>query len=408
MQSEGLNPRDIRIQDYNYDLPEEKIAKFPLDERDASKLLIYQDGNIREDIYRNITDHLPEGATLVFNNTKVVEARMLFQKDTGSVIEIFALEPDDRYADIQTAMLEKGAVYWKCMVGGASKWKHGMILQKKINETVVLSAEIINQLPDCFLIYLSWSDHELSFAEVLHHAGLIPLPPYLKRKTESTDAERYQTIYAKEDGSVAAPTAGLHFTDRIFEKMNDANIKKAYVTLHVGAGTFKPVKSERLDGHEMHAEYIDVHIDTLKQLSTSPTIYVVGTTSLRTLESLYWMGVKCHYEPAISIAELEMQQWELYDKWKELELPANDAIHSLIQYMETKKMERIICRTSLLITPAYEKKWVKGIITNFHQPQSTLLLLIAAFMGNDWRRVYEFALANNYRFLSYGDGMLIL
>lgn len=408
MENKELNPREISILDYNFDLPEEKIAKFPLAERDASKLLIYDRGQIKEDIYRNITDHLPQGATLVFNNTKVVEARLLFQKETGGVIEIFALEPDTRYADIQTAMLEKGQVYWRCMVGGASKWKPGMVLEKKINEQLSLSANIVEHLPDCFLIHLSWSDAELCFAELLHLAGLIPLPPYLKRKSEESDAERYQTIYAKAEGSVAAPTAGLHFTDHIFQKMEEANIKKAYVTLHVGAGTFKPVKADRLEGHEMHAEYIDVDITTLRSLAKTPLIYVVGTTSLRTLESLYWMGVKCSTSKSFTIAELEMQQWEIYDTWMHYDVSPADAIQHLIGYMEQHNMERIICKTSLLITPAYQQKWVKGIITNFHQPQSTLLLLIASFLGNEWKTVYTHALENDYRFLSYGDGMLIL
>ena len=405
---EGIDPRNISIQDYNYELPEERIAKFPLEERDASKLLIYNKGEIKEDIYRNITEYLPSGATLVFNNTKVVEARLLFQKETGGIIEIFALEPDDRYADIQTAMLEKGSVYWKCMVGGASKWKSGMTLEKNIDDNLVLSASIVEHLTDCFLIHLSWSNKELCFAELLHLAGLIPLPPYLKRKSELTDAERYQTIYAKAEGSVAAPTAGLHFTDHIFQKMDEANINRAYVTLHVGAGTFKPVKADRLEGHEMHAEYIDVDISTLQQLVKTPMIYVVGTTSLRTLESLYWMGVKCTTSKAFTIAELEMQQWEIYDKWMALDVSPEEAIVNLIGYMEQHNMQRIICKTSLLITPAYKQKWVKGIITNFHQPQSTLLLLISSFLGDEWRRIYTHALENNYRFLSYGDGMLIL
>lgn len=404
----AIDPRAIAIQDYDYNLPEEKIAKFPLEQRDASKLLIYSDGGIKEDIYRNITKYLPAGSTLVFNNTKVVEARLLFQKDTGGVIEIFALEPDDCYSDIQTAMLEKGSVYWKCLVGGASKWKKGIILEKKIQDDLILSAEIIEHLPDCFRIHLSWSDKSLCFAELLHLAGLIPLPPYLKRKSERSDVERYQTIYAKAEGSVAAPTAGLHFTDHIFQEMDKANLNRSYVTLHVGAGTFKPVKAERLEGHEMHAEFIDVAIETLRQLNTTEHIYAVGTTSLRTLESLYWMGVKCTKNLHLSIAELEMQQWEIYDKWMAFVVPPQEAIANLIRYMEQHNMQRIICKTSLLITPTYSSKWVKGIITNFHQPQSTLLLLIASFMGDDWRRVYNYALENNYRFLSYGDGMLIL
>jgi S-adenosylmethionine:tRNA ribosyltransferase-isomerase len=401
------DPRSIRIADYHYDLPEDRIAKFPLEERDRSRLLIWKEGAIREDIYRNIAAHLPAGSTLVFNNTKVVEARILFRKPSGGIIEIFTLEPDERYPDIQTAMLEKKEVYWKCLVGGASKWKKGMILEKKIDEQT-LFAEITAHLTDCFLIRLSWTHADITFAEVLHQAGIIPLPPYLKRESEASDKERYQTIYAQAEGSVAAPTAGLHFTDHIFQTLREKKTNIQYVTLHVGAGTFKPVKSTQLEGHDMHAEFIDVNIQTLKSLVFAQPIYVVGTTSLRTLESLYWMGVKCSRNPDISFQELEMQQWEIYDKWMEQRVPADTALNSLIGYMEKKGMNRLICKTKLLITPGYPFGLVKGIVTNFHQPQSTLLLLIAAFTGEKWKTIYQHALDNGYRFLSYGDGMIIV
>ncbi len=401
------DPRTIRIADFNYDLPEDRIAKFPLEQRDSSRLLVWKDGQIQEDIYRNIADYLPEGSTLVFNNTKVVEARILFRKPSGGLIEVFALEPDERYPDIQTAMLEKKEVYWKCLVGGASKWKKGMILEKSVEEDT-LSAEITAHLADCFLIRLWWNNPEATFAEILHQAGIIPLPPYLKRESEAADSERYQTIYAQAEGSVAAPTAGLHFTDHIFQQLQQKKTNIQYVTLHVGAGTFKPVKSEQLEGHDMHAEFIDVDIQTLRELSATPQVYVVGTTSLRTLESLYWMGVKCSHQPDLTLAELEMQQWEIYDKWISQKIPAESAINNLIGYMEKRQMTRLICKTRLLITPGYPLGLVKGIVTNFHQPQSTLLLLIAAFTGEKWQEIYQHALDNGYRFLSYGDGMIIL
>jgi S-adenosylmethionine:tRNA ribosyltransferase-isomerase len=337
----------------------------------------------------------------------VVEARILFRKPSGGLIEVFALEPDDRYPDIQTAMLEKKEVYWKCLVGGASKWKKGMILEKSVEEDT-LSAEITAHLADCFLIRLWWNNPEATFAEILHQAGIIPLPPYLKRESEAADSERYQTIYAQAEGSVAAPTAGLHFTDYIFQQLQQKKTNIQYVTLHVGAGTFKPVKSEQLEGHDMHAEFIDVDIQTLRELSATPQVYVVGTTSLRTLESLYWMGVKCSHQPDLTLAELEMQQWEIYDKWISQKIPAESAINNLIGYMEKRQMTRLICKTRLLITPGYPLGLVKGIVTNFHQPQSTLLLLIAAFTGEKWKEIYQHALDNGYRFLSYGDGMIIL
>jgi S-adenosylmethionine:tRNA ribosyltransferase-isomerase len=401
------SPREIRIADYTYDLPEERIAKFPLEERDASRLLVYSpDGSIREDVYRNIAAHLEPGTTLVFNNTRVVEARIIFAKPTGGKIEVFALEPGDQYADITSAMLQTGRVQWKCMIGGASKWKPGMVLEKMVGD-VGLRASIAAQLPDCFLLNLEWDAQDMSFAELLHRAGLIPLPPYLKRDAEASDSERYQTIYAREEGSVAAPTAGLHFTDRIFASLAEKNIGSRFVTLHVGAGTFKPVKSDTMEDHEMHAEFIDVSADTINALAHDERIIAVGTTSLRTLESLYWMGIKTYLDPSISPEEIELNQWDVYDLLQQHALPRAEALQHLLTWMHSRHMERIICRTRLLIAPGYKARMVAGIVTNFHQPQSTLLLLIAALVGPDWRRIYDYALANDFRFLSYGDGSLI-
>ncbi|HLO82765.1 MAG TPA: S-adenosylmethionine:tRNA ribosyltransferase-isomerase [Chitinophagaceae bacterium] len=402
-----MDPRNININDFTYLLPDERIARFPLPERDASRLLVYDRGQISEDIYRNIANHIPEETTLVFNDTRVVEARLLFTKPTGGVIEIFALEPADIYPEIQTAMHQKGEVIWKCMIGGASKWKRGMILEKKIGTTLILSAAIVEHLPDSFLVKLSWNDPELSFGEVLHLAGLIPLPPYLKRESEESDKERYQTIYAKTEGSVAAPTAGLHFTDRVFESLRAKQIQPLYVTLHVGAGTFKPVKTDRLEEHDMHSEFIDVTDMAVAHLAESKRVYAVGTTSLRTLETLYWMGIKCSLNPGISMEELEMQQWEVYDRLNAQRKPAKDALRHLLTWMHSRNMKRIVCRTRLLVTPGYRPGLVRGLITNFHQPQSTLLLLVAALMGDDWKKMYTYALDHDYRFLSYGDGCII-
>lgn len=402
-----MDPRKITINDFNYVLPDERIARFPLPERDASRLLVYDQGQISEDIYRNLPDHIPQGTTLVFNNTRVVEARLHFTKPTGGVIEIFTLEPGDEYPDIQVAMQQKGSVNWKCMIGGASKWKKGMVLDKTLPGGYILSARIKAHLPDCFLVELTWNHDDLSFGELLHMAGMIPLPPYLKRETEESDKERYQTIYAKTEGSVAAPTAGLHFTDHVFNALKAKQVEPVYVTLHVGAGTFKPVKSETLAEHEMHAEFIDVTDLAIAHLAQAKNIYVVGTTSLRTVESLYWMGVKCHINPGISEEELEMQQWEVYDRLQAERIPRKQALEQLLTWMHSRNKKRIICRTRIIITPGYRSGVARGLITNFHQPQSTLLLLIAALVGADWKKIYDHALENDFRFLSYGDGSIL-
>jgi S-adenosylmethionine:tRNA ribosyltransferase-isomerase len=402
-----MHPKDLSIYDFTYHLPDEKIASFPLPERDASKLLIYKEGIITEDIYRNIDAHLPSGSLLVFNNSKVIEARLLFQKSTGGVIEIFCLEPDNRYNDITTAMLQQGSVYWKCLIGGASKWKHGQVLEKKIiggDKVIQLSARYVDKTTDSFLVELSWQPSELSFAELLHMAGAIPLPPYIKRKPESSDAERYQTIYAKQDGSVAAPTAGLHFSPTVFEKLKARSIDHTFLTLHVGAGTFKPVQRERMAEHEMHAEFIEVSKAALKQIIHSiDKIIAVGTTSLRTLESLYWLGVKTIRNPGSS--QLMVNQWEPYES--ESKLSARDALLALLNWMEENKADRLLTKTQIIIAPGYKPRLARALITNFHQPQSTLLLLVAALIGDKWNEVYDYALQHNFRFLSYGDGCLL-
>lgn len=411
-----MHPKNLSIADYTYSLPEERIANYPLAERDASKLLIYKDESIQNDIYKNIADHIPAGSILLFNDTKVIEARLRFQKSTGGVIEIFCLEPHEQYPDITTAMLEQGKVYWQCLVGGASKWKHGQVLQKIIpvpGKEIILQAVYTEKKAGSFVIELSWSPGQMSFAELLHHAGAIPLPPYIKRKAESTDGERYQTIYANLDGSVAAPTAGLHFTDSIFKSLGKKNIETDFVTLHVGAGTFKPVKAETMEQHDMHSEFIDVSAKTIEHIISKldETVIAVGTTSMRTIESLYWLGVKLSTGngqwPSGNIEKtFALSQWEAYDMHL-LDLPAKEALYSLLSWLKKNKMERCVTKTSIIIAPGYKPRIVKALITNFHQPESTLLLLIAALIGDDWRKLYDHALKNDYRFLSYGDGCLL-
>jgi S-adenosylmethionine:tRNA ribosyltransferase-isomerase len=408
------DPKNISIKDYTYSLPEERIAKYPLAERDASKLLIYRDGEITEDIYRNISQHISANSLLIFNNTKVVEARLLFQKPSGGVIEIFCLGPHEQYADITTAMLQTEKVLWHCLVGGASKWKAGQILEKKIQfpgKEITLHAKFIEKKADSFIIELSWLPSGLSFAEVLHMAGVIPLPPYIKRAPEDSDAERYQTVYARFDGSVAAPTAGLHFTEPIFNSFKEKNIKTDFVTLHVGTGTFKPVKSETMKEHEMHAEWIDVSRATIENIieNLNNKIVAVGTTSLRTIESLYWIGrtseLRSDTWPERSSA-LRLGQWAPYESTGK-DLPAQDALQNLLQWMDKNRLERLIAKTQILIAPGYPFKIVDGLITNFHQPQSTLLLLVAALIGKEWKKIYRHAMENDFRFLSYGDGNLL-
>jgi len=403
------DPRTLSIKDFTYSLPEERISKYPLKERDASKLLIYKEEKIEEDIYRNIADHIPSSSLLIFNDTKVVEARLLFQKTTGGVIEIFCLEPDEQYSDITTAMLQHEKVLWHCLIGGASKWKHGQVLERQINynsKDLVLKARYIEKTGDSFIVELSWNDLSLSFAEVLHFFGAIPLPPYIKREAEISDAERYQTVYAHYEGSVAAPTAGLHFTETVFKKLKERNIDKDFVTLHVGAGTFKPVKTEVMKDHEMHVEYFTVSKSTIQNLihHHDKNIIAVGTTSLRTLESLYWLGVKL--STVNSRQSMEITQWEVYDH-KEKKITAKEAWGNLIKCMNAKDLDNLTAKTQIIIAPGYQFKIVNGLITNFHQPQSTLLLLVAAFIGENWKKVYTHALENNFRFLSYGDGGLL-
>lgn len=407
-----MHPKNISINDFEYHLPEDRIAAFPLAERDLSKLLIYRNGQITEDIYRNIASYLPGNALLLFNDTKVIKARILFQKITGAVIEIFCLEPYGVINDYAVVMQQRNSSQWKCMIGGAGKWKDKFLTKELIvnNERILLKAELIEKLPDAYVVELSWDRDDLALAEIFEHAGVTPLPPYIKRKADDQDIKRYQSIYAAHEGSVAAPTAGLHFTDHIFCTLAKKGITTKYVTLHVGAGTFKPVKAATMGGHEMHAEWIDVSAELVKYLSENSAgkILCVGTTSVRTIESLYWMGLKVMNNPGINLENLVIQQWDVYgDEMAGAIATSQQCLDALYTYLLNKKLEHLFIQTRIIIAPGYRFKIADGMITNFHQPKSTLLLLVAAMIGENWKAIYEHALKNDYRFLSYGDGCLI-
>lgn len=403
MKNEAYN---ILIKDYDYNLPHKRIAEFPLQQRDQSKLLVYLNGEIADDHFFNLHKHIPAESTLILNNTRVIEARILFQKPTGGVIEIFCLEPFGQ--TVEEALSSNETVKWLCLIGGASKWKHGQILQKEIlinKEIVQLQATYIGKEANSFIIKFSWQSQH-SFAEVLHAAGNIPLPPYIKRNVTEEDKERYQTIFSKQEGSVAAPTAALHFTENVFQKLAEKNVDREYITLHVGAGTFKPVKTETVAEHEMHKEPFTVSIDMLKKIISSKKIIAVGTTSLRTIETIYWLGVKLIN--GLIGKEWTLQQWESFDLEKNYPaISVKESLQALINYLRTNHQTDLHCETSLIIVPGYNFKIPDGLITNFHQPQSTLLLLVCAFIGEDWKKVYLHALDNDYRFLSYGDSSLL-
>jgi S-adenosylmethionine:tRNA ribosyltransferase-isomerase len=399
-----MNPRNISILDFTYQLPDDKIALHPLAQRDASKLLVYREGLIKEDIYQNIHDHLPQNSLLIFNNTKVIKARILFTKSTGAVIEIFLLEPYQ--ADYTSTLTATRSCKWKCFIGGVAKWK-ASILKKELRPAgLELNAVLIEKVTDAYVVEFNWNGN-VSFAEIIDQAGNIPLPPYIKRKTDEEDIIRYQTIYAAHDGSVAAPTAGLHFSDTVFKQFDKKNISKDFVTLHVGAGTFKPVKASTMEAHEMHAEWIDVSIISIENIiaNLNNTIVAVGTTSLRTIESLYWLGVKSVLDP--SSQQLYLSQWEVYDQLAAANISVKEALDNLIQWLKRNKTNQLFTHTQILIAPGYTFKIIKALITNFHQPQSTLLLLVSAAIGTNWKKVYDYALENDFRFLSYGDGSLL-
>ena len=398
--------KDIKISDFSYELPDSKIAKYPLANRDESKLLVYKEGEIAESVFKNSPAFLPEKAQLVFNNTRVIHARLFFRKETGSKIEIFCLEPLEP-ADYQIAFHQTSQTTWKCMVGNLKKWK-GEILHQTVEvsgKTVVLSAEKVEQNENTVAVHFFW-DQPFSFAEIIEHTGILPIPPYLNRETEETDEETYQTVYAKIDGSVAAPTAGLHFTDSVFENLKTKEISTYEITLHVGAGTFQPVKSETLSGHTMHREMVIIPKKIIRAFYKNPEkIIAVGTTSVRSLESLYWLGLQLE-NGIFSPEKPEVLQWEPYETEPKISL--KKSLENILDYLGKEKLEQMQFSTQIIILPGYQFKVIEGMFTNFHQPQSTLLLLIAAFLGDKWKDIYDYALANNFRFLSYGDSNLYL
>jgi S-adenosylmethionine:tRNA ribosyltransferase-isomerase len=398
-------PDDLSMADFTYDLPDEKIACYPLKQREASKILVWKDGKIEEGNYAGLGDFLPAHTVLVFNNSRVVEARILFQKPSGGQIELFCLEP--RFGNISDAMVQTGNALWTCLIGGASKWKNGQVLKKQIGE-IRLEARFIEKNTDDFTIDFSWTPGELSFAMMLKQMGTIPVPPYLKRTAEISDSERYQTIYAKESGSVAAPTAGLHFTGELIRSLSNKGIESLYVTLHVGAGTFMPVKTDKFSDHHMHEEFIEVNAQAVEHLISklNQPVIAVGTTSLRTIETLYWLGLQVCQNEYIAANELHIGQ--TYSYTQSADISVSQSLKSLLEWIRRQPGEKLITKTQLFIVPGYSFKIVRGLITNFHQPNSTLLLLVAALIGPSWKSVYSWALDHDYRFLSYGDGCLFL
>jgi S-adenosylmethionine:tRNA ribosyltransferase-isomerase len=399
---------DLNLNEFEYDLPEERIAQYPVSERDMSKLLYYNNGKISQDIFRNIEDLIPVDSLLVFNNTSVIRARILFKKETGTTIEVFCLEPllPEVY---DNAFKSDSPVEWKCIIGNLKKWKSGIIKKnfEHNGQQFELSAEKIRTESETCSIRFCWNCIEMSFGDVLENTGHVPLPPYLNRDEEEQDSIRYQTVYSKVKGSVAAPTAGLHFTKKSFDRLNKKGIRSAELTLHIGAGTFQPVKSENISDHLMHCEHFVVTERTLEMLIENiGKIIPVGTTSVRAIESLYWLGIKILSEPKESDKKLTLDQWEAYSL--DSMISSRDALEALLEALKKRKKSIIEASTSIMIVPGYNFKMTNGMITNFHQPRSTLLLLISAWVGKDWKNIYRFALENNFRFLSYGDCSLLI
>jgi S-adenosylmethionine:tRNA ribosyltransferase-isomerase len=401
------DPRHIRISDYNYPLPDERIAKFPIAQRDHSKLLVYRKGDVSQDVFYNLPEYLPKGALMVFNNTKVIQARMHFRKDTGALIEVFLLEPAEP-SDYELMFQTSERCSWYCLVGNLKKWKEGTL-----HRTIDVKGQQIEV--SCTRGPIHGTSHRIdfewtggvSFAEIIDAMGELPIPPYLNRETQESDKTTYQTVYSKIKGSVAAPTAGLHFTPEVLAAVDAHGIEREELTLHVGAGTFKPVKSEEIEGHEMHTEYISVRRDTIRKLIAHDGCAIaVGTTSVRTLESLYYMGLKVMQNPDASEDELHVNQWEPYDTTTCVSTV--DSLTALGAWMDAHSLEVLHSSTQIIIAPGYEYHIVKMLVTNFHQPQSTLLLLVSAFVKGDWHKIYDYALANDFRFLSYGDSSLLI
>lgn len=417
--------KHIHISDFNYELSDERIAKFPLQQRDHSKLLIYQHGEVSDDVFLNLPNHLPKGALMVFNNTRVIQARLHFRKETGALIEVFLMEPA-LPGDYEQMFQTTGKCSWLCMVGNLKKWKEGPLMRdfEIKGKALTLSATMDRNKTmeksggTNYWVDFEWDNPEVNFAEILEAVGELPIPPYLNRATQESDKTTYQTVYSKIKGSVAAPTAGLHFTDAVLHDLDQKGVVRDEVTLHVGAGTFKPVKSVEIEDHHMHTEYIVVHRHTFERLLQHDcSVIAVGTTSVRTLESLYYMGVKLAMNPQCTEEDLHVNQWEPYD------LPHNEeglvlvdgepvsveqSVRNLLDYLNRDGLEALHSSTQIIIAPGYVYKIVKMLVTNFHQPQSTLLLLVSAFLKGDWRKVYDYALSHDFRFLSYGDSSLLI
>ena len=402
------DPKQIHISDYNYFLPDERIAKFPIAQRDHSKLLIYKKGKVSDDLFYNLPNYLPKEALMVFNNTKVIQARLHFRKNTGALIEIFLLEPAEP-SDYEQMFQTDGHCAWYCLVGNLKKWKEGPLTRAiTINQHLVtVTATRGDVHGTSHRIDLQW-DGNVSFADVIDAMGELPIPPYLNRETQESDKTTYQTVYSKIKGSVAAPTAGLHFTPEVLTSLDEQGIDREELTLHVGAGTFRPVKSDKIEGHEMHTEYISVRRDTIEKLIRyDVSAIAVGTTSVRTLESLYYMGLKVLRDSEITEEQLHVTQWEPYEGTTDAVSPT-ESLCALLEWMNVHQMEVLHSSTQIIIVPGYDYKIVKMLVTNFHQPQSTLLLLVSAFVKGDWHNIYDYALAHDFRFLSYGDSSLLI
>lgn len=400
--------KHIKISDYNYPLPDERIAKFPLPVRDQSKLLVYRHGEVSETRFTSLPDYLEAGELMIFNNTKVIQARLHFRKETGALIEIFCLEPiqpNDYVLNFQ----QTSHAAWLCMIGNLKKWKEGS-LHKEMNvkgHTITLTATRGECHGTSHWVDFTWDNPEITFADILEVFGELPIPPYLNRETQESDKETYQTVYSKIKGSVAAPTAGLHFTERVLQALRDKGVDLEEVTLHVGAGTFKPVKSEEIEGHEMHTEYISVNRQTIEKLiAHGGKAIAVGTTSVRTLESLYYIGVTIASHPDAGQEELHVRQWQPYETHPTM--TTVESLQQILDYMKRHELEALHTSTQIIIAPGYTYHIVQKMVTNFHQPQSTLLLLVSAFVKGNWRTIYDYALAHDFRFLSYGDSSLLI
>ena len=416
-----MSTQDIQISDYNYELPDERIAKFPKDRRDHSKLLLYRHGEVGEDVFYNLPKYLPTGALMVMNNTRVIQARLHFRKanekgeNTGALIEIFLLEPASP-ADYEQMFQTTERCSWLCLVGNLKKWKEGPLTRELSikNEELTIKASRRGEHGTSQWIDFEWDNASISFAEILDAMGELPIPPYLNRETQESDLSTYQTVYSKIKGSVAAPTAGLHFTDDVLSALDAHGIEREELTLHVGAGTFRPVKSSTIGEHEMHTEYIAVRRHTIERLIAHDGCAIaVGTTSVRTLESLYYMGLKVIANPDIKEEDLHVTQWEPYGSEKikvksEKLATAQESLQALLDWMIRNELTVLHSSTQIIIAPGYDYHIVKMLITNFHQPQSTLLLLVSAFVKGDWHKIYDYALSHDFRFLSYGDSSLLI